>query len=538
MKKKLLSYAMAFALVIAGLCIPETEPVYAASIKISSVEDLLAMEENPMGSYYLANDITVPKDTCLFSSGRAFSGTLDGKGHALKGYRSTEAPALFEKAKFAEFKNLTMPNVDIKVKGSAAALVLESDSCLFKNISVSGTIVSSGNGGDVGAIAARGNGSMEKCKNSAAITAKTKVTDKSVGGLAGDFDATSLENCSNSGDITLSTGKNTLVVDFNSGRMSLSVSGLTTGESDIVTGCSNSGDITLKLNYKVDVKKSDFSDWGCGISAEASGLCRYAREVSSSGNTGKINVTSGKSALITNGCHVGGLVGQNAYNVAASKCYNTGDVTVSGGFSGDKEGEGGCCFVGGLFGYAGGVRECYNTGNVTVSLQSWHFGGVLYTGGLSGDNAGALNNCYNTGNVKVSNKGKKAEFSTTLGSSTFMVGGLAGRADVLTGKRDENHGVCNYSTGEVAYPSGSDHGVLIGCWQGPFMAGRSMYYDNYYANASGPAYGHGDTSWGPFQPTAKKVSSITSGNCPKLSSKYWTYSSKHRRMILKNNQEK
>lgn len=36
----------------------------------------------------------------------------------------------------------------------------------------------------------------------------------------------------------------------------------------------------------------------------------------------------------------------------------------------------------------------------------------------------------------------------------------------------------------------------------------------------------------------KKVSSITFGNCPKLSSKHWTYSSKHKRLILKKNREK
>lgn len=33
------------------------------------------------------------------------------------------------------------------------------------------------------------------------------------------------------------------------------------------------------------------------------------------------------------------------------------------------------------------------------------------------------------------------------------------------------------------------------------------------------------------------VSSITSAKCPKLSSKYWVYSSKVKRLILKNNKE-
>lgn len=43
------------------------------------------MEENPSGSYVLAKDITVPKNTCLFAQGNPFMGILDGKGHKIKG---------------------------------------------------------------------------------------------------------------------------------------------------------------------------------------------------------------------------------------------------------------------------------------------------------------------------------------------------------------------------------------------------------------------------------------------------------------------
>ena len=57
---------MAFALILTELIIPK--PVLAASVKISSAEDLLAMEENPSGDYILTKDITVPKNTNLFAS--------------------------------------------------------------------------------------------------------------------------------------------------------------------------------------------------------------------------------------------------------------------------------------------------------------------------------------------------------------------------------------------------------------------------------------------------------------------------------------
>ena len=54
---------------------------------------------------------------------------------------------------------------------------------------------------------------------------------------------------------------------------------------------------------------------------------------------------------------------------------------------------------------------------------------------------------------------------------------------------------------------------------------------------TGKKSGSESTSWKPYQSKAKKVSSITFGNCSKLSSKYWTYSNKHKRLILKNNKE-
>ena len=60
-------------------------------------------------------------------------------------------------------------------------------------------------------------------------------------------------------------------------------------------------------------------------------------------------------------------------------------------------------------------------------------------------------------------------------------------------------------------------------------------YNNYYT--TGKAYGTSDVTWKDWKALAKKVSSIKKSTCPKLSSKYWTYSSKYKRLILKNNKE-
>lgn len=103
----LLALAIAFTMSFAGA------PAFAATegIAISTAEDLKAMENNPSGSYYLANDIEVPANLMLFTSyNNPFTGTLDGSGHAIKGYTYTsngewnDNVALFAYAKNATFK--------------------------------------------------------------------------------------------------------------------------------------------------------------------------------------------------------------------------------------------------------------------------------------------------------------------------------------------------------------------------------------------------------------------------------------------------
>ena len=68
-------------------------PAYAASgTAITSADDLKAMESNPSGSYYLANDIEVPANLTLFTDyDHPFTGTLDGNGHKIKGYTYTSS---------------------------------------------------------------------------------------------------------------------------------------------------------------------------------------------------------------------------------------------------------------------------------------------------------------------------------------------------------------------------------------------------------------------------------------------------------------
>lgn len=81
-------------------------------------------------------------------------------------------------------------------------------------------------------------------------------------------------------------------------------------------------------------------------------------------------------------------------------------------------------------------------------------------------------------------------------------------------------------------------GSLLGSYDnGAAMLIDKVYvYDNYGTTA--PLYGDSLITWDEWDAKGKKVSTINKKNCPKLSDKYWIYSEKHGRLILKNNKEK
>ena len=189
-------------------------PAYAASgTAITSADDLKAMENNPSGSYYLANDIEVPANLSLFTDSRTpFTGTLDGNGHSIKGYSYTAASddlmhaALFCRTKNASFKNLNMTDVHISVKsgGNFAALAAYGQGTTFENITVSGKLSASGIINTLGAIVGSLNdGSITNCTNKADITV-TGAAGAAAAGVAGTASAATVKNCTNSGAISIS----------------------------------------------------------------------------------------------------------------------------------------------------------------------------------------------------------------------------------------------------------------------------------------------------------------------------------------------
>ena len=498
--KKLLSLLLALAVAFA---IPAGPGLYVADAAtngtaISTADDLKAMEKNPSGSYYLANDIEVPANMMLFTNyNKPFTGTLDGNGHAIKGYTYTsradwtEQVALFGYTKNATFKNLKMTNVNISLNqaGTVAPLVADSEKCKFSNISVSGKITGKYMRMAAGIVAySYGGGTFTNCKNSADVTVTNAAEGSTIAGVASYIGSeASMKNCSNSGKI--------------------SISGNIEGDAFIAAGvaanigkttsCRNSGAITVSAIGNGQMNESSIA---AGVAAEV-------ETAVSCSNTGKVSMKATIEAVDPN--KVGGVFGSVVKS--ASKCYNKGTVSYSGKSYRGVE-------VGGLSTYAYKINQSYNKGSVTVKMTGTKKAEDNKIGGICGETLD-MRNCYNTGNVTATGKA--------------FVGGISGYARPWDEKT-----VNNYNTGKVkAATKGAFKGQVIGGYEGAEMVQKRNIYDNYYTG-SGKAYGWGFVTWHKWVAKASKVSSIKAANCPKLSSKYWTYSSKYGRMILKNNKEK
>ena len=494
-KKKLFTLFLALTVVFT-MCFAAV-PAYAASgTAITNADELKAMSAN--GNYYLANDIEVPANLILFTSYDApFTGTLDGNGHTIKGYTYTasadwtEQAALFGYAKKATFKNLKMTNVNISLNqaGTAAALVAASENCKFTDISVSGKIVGKSLNTAAGIVAySYAGGTLTNCKNSADITITNADEGSSAAGVAGFIGSTgSMKKCSNSGKISISG-------PIDGGR-SYRAAGISNVAGTVIS-CKNTGNVSVKTSGSMEGV----------VSLSAAGVVgTSSKQITSCTNTGKITMNS--TVEVSRSILMGGIAA-NAENAKITKSWNKGAVTFNG------VAEYGAV-VGGLGAITSNISQSWNKGAVSAKASKNELDVVA--GGLAGT-AVDMRNSYNTGSVTLSGGG--------------YVGGLAGNAGVF------DHRITNnYSTGTVKASNGAKKGQLIGIYSAGDDKASNKIYNNYYTK-SGKAHGFGSVAKKSWAAKSQKVASIKAGNCPKLSSKYWTYSSKYGRMILKNNKEK
>lgn len=125
-------------------------------------------------------------------------------------------------------------------------------------------------------------------------------------------------------------------------------------------------------------------------------------------------------------------------------------------------------------------------------------------------------------------------------SKGSVVGGVVGGYDggwTLKGEKNKPRMKYNYNVGKITGPKKSGVRSLVAGYCGSLLLMESKHavFDN-YSTGSGELYGLKPSSKY-LKPLGKKASRITKANCPKLSSKYWVYSPKVKRLVLKNNNE-
>lgn len=426
----------------------------SGAITLKTAADMLWFQNyvNEQGHYdakaVLANDIDISgldwqglgenidnKDVDIqgYKGDKAFSGEIDGQGHALT--------VSFTGSPLVNLLTGTVKNLTIKGKSEAGTAFVRY--LLY-------------------------NGRIENCVNYASISGGARIND---GTVAGAFAAaackgpkllyrtTGIVNCVNHGDVqttgTYAGGILGVVVNSFQGNFTAG----TLGSSDYkvyasieVTGCKNYGAVSA-VNSNAAAGGIVGICWMADVNGVPLADCE---------NHGAVSAPAGGTAA-------GILARQNSEQQTISRCLNTGTITgmsYAAGITGESKGEPtlieSCANTGKITGrYAGGIvavsfgeiTDCYNTGDVT---------GSEFAGGIAGSHdvwqypnthnyaTGKVSNCYTTG--KVTGSSDNATIGAAVGKlhtgnivsleqttyRDFQVYALEGTCAQSVGQKSEN----------------------------------------------------------------------------------------------------
>jgi hypothetical protein len=327
------------------------------SIEITGAEDIAKIGKTsayPLnGVYTLTADIAVSDWTPIGTSAKPFKGTFDGGGKT------------------------------ITINSTKGGLFAFTSGATIKNLIVAGAITvtgASGTGVQVGGIA--GNTELttiENCASSVNIDATGHAHNSSAGGIAGFMkNYSTISTCTASGNVTLQTGESIGLMVYAGGIAGYSGTGL--------AGAGASGCFVTQSSYS-------------GGTVSAQGGYPYA----------------------------GGIVGYNYTGAGISECYSSGTVTATGS---------NLPYSGGIAGYNSGyvqntaiisvIENCYSTAEVTAESQSKS----ALAGGIAGANAkgAVISKCYATGAVtsKVTGTSEAGNGGTLGPMLAASGGGIAG----------------------------------------------------------------------------------------------------------------
>jgi len=349
----------------------------AFAVEITSVEQLLAVNDSPEEDYFLKNDLVLSTDDVEPESPayifNTFNGTFDGGGFIISGLTK---PLFNAFSTDAAISDLTLEADTDGVSGNGILSNSAGNGTVIDNVHVSGDV--DGEGAPL------------------------------VGGLVGDNDGGEISNSSASGNVGSEGGDYVGgLVGYNGGAIYNSYATAYVNGTDYVGGLVGDSSGTITNSYATG-SIGGVGDYVGGLVGDSSGTITNSYATGSVGGVGDYvgGLVGDSSGTITNSyatgyvdggsSYVGGLVGDSSGTITNS--YATGNVDGEGAFS-----------VGGLVGSNNGdISNSYAAGGFVI--------GFLEVGGLVGANGvdGEIERSYSHNTV------------TGIGDSNNDIGGLVG----------------------------------------------------------------------------------------------------------------
>ena len=271
-----------------------------------------------------------------------YTGAFDGDGHTIQGMVVNNSNSDYQGlmgylGEGGTIKDLTMGET-CSVTGNkyVGGVCGEINSGTIQNCTNNGTVT--GSGDDVGGICGYScYGSIETCTNSGTVTGSSD----NVGGICGYNENGTLQNSTNEGNVKGYSDNVGGVCGYS--------------EGGTIQNCTNNG------------------------TAEISGSMEYyLGGICGQNNGGAIANCTNSGAVTSSSSYAGGICGRN-YRGTLSSCTNNGAVTAGGS-------------------YAGGVCG-YNSGTIETSYNCGDVDGGGSAGGVCGENSGTIETSYNRGDV-------------------------------------------------------------------------------------------------------------------------------------------
>ena len=317
-----------------------------------------------------------------------YTGAFDGDGHTIQGMVVNNLNSDYQGlvgylGEGGTIKDLTMGET-CSVTGNkyVGGVCGEINSGTIQNCTNNGTVT--GSGDDVGGICGYScYGSIETCTNSGTVTGSSD----NVGGICGYNENGTLQNSTNEGNVKGYSDNVGGVCGYS--------------EGGTIQNCTNNGtaEISGSMEYYLGGicgQNNGGAIANCTNSGAVTSSSSYAGGICGRNYRGTLSSCTNNGAVTAGGSSAGGVCGYNSGTIETS--YNCGDVDgggSAGGVCGENSGtietsynrgdvDGGT--VGGVCGRnLGNIQSCYNAGWIT---------GGGFVGSVCGYNASTITNCY------------------------------------------------------------------------------------------------------------------------------------------------